>query len=173
MLKLTAMLAFGALVTLTGCASMVSLHPLAPDEEAERVDLSYVGLWKECAGDEVWRVERKGDRVYGYFQLTRDGDRGEVRLLDLEGTRFADMVPEGGVVPAHLLAKVHLEGDTLYLAFVDEKAASKALPHEIEGRGDGQQVILTASTADLRKYLLSVRHQPGAFEEEAALCRVK
>lgn len=169
MLKLTAMLALGACGLLTGCAPMVSLHPLVSGDEAALVDIGYVGLWKECTGNDVWKVERKGDRVYGYFQVGQDSGRGEVRLVDLEGTRFADIVPDGGVAPAHLLAKVRLEGDTLHLALLNEDAASKALPHETVDK----QIVITADTPDLRRFLISVRNQPEFFDEEAALCRLK
>ncbi len=80
MLKLTAMLALGACGLLTGCAPMVSLHPLVSDDEAALVDIGYVGLWKECTSDEVWKIESKGDRVYGYLQVGQDSGRGTFSL---------------------------------------------------------------------------------------------
>jgi hypothetical protein len=76
-------------------------------------------------------------------------------------------------VSAHILARMRLEDDTLYLSFLAEGPTSKALPHETVGAGKVEQVILTDSTADLRKFLLLVRNQPQFFEEETALCRVK
>jgi hypothetical protein len=82
-------------------------------------------------------------------------------------------VPEGGVVSVHILARVRLEGDTLYVSTLAEGPTSKALPHETVGAGMGEQLILTASTADLRKFLLLVHNQPEFFAEETALCRVK
>lgn len=169
MLKLAAMLALGACGLLTGCAPMVSLHPLVPDDEGLQVDLSYTGLWKDCTGDDVLKVEENGDRGYRYQDFSKDGS-GQVRLVDLEGTRFADIVPAGGAVSAHILARVRLEGDTLYFSFLAEGPTSKALPHET---GQGEQVILTSSTADLRKFLSLVRNQPQFFAAETALCRVK
>jgi hypothetical protein len=172
MLKLTVMLALGVCGFLTGCAPVVSLHPLVPDDEGLRVDLSYTGLWKDCNGDDILKVEGNGDRGYRYQEFSKDGGSGQVRLVDLEGARFADIVPEGGAVSAHILARVRLEGDTLYFSFLAEGPTSKALPHETVGAGKGEQVILTGSTADLRKFLLLVRNQPQFFEEETALCRV-
>jgi len=173
MLKIPAMVAFGALTMLTACAPVVSLHPLVPNDQAAPVDPSYLGLWKECDGDDFWKVEESGNRAYRYLQLLKDGDRGEVRLMDLEGTRFADVVPEGGAVRAHVLARVRLAGDTLYLAFLNEKSASQALRHETVESGDGSQLVLTASTEELRKFLLAGRNQQDVFEQEAAFCRVK
>jgi hypothetical protein len=170
MLKLTAMLTVGACGFLTGCAPVVSLQPLVPDDEGLQVDLSYTGLWKDCTGDDILKVEENGDRGYRYQDFSKDGGSGRVRLVDLEGTRFADIVPAGGAVSAHILARVRLEGDTLYFSFLAEGPTSKALPHET---GQGEQVILTGSTADLRKFLSLVRNQAPFFAEETALCRVK
>ena len=173
MLKLTVTLALGACGFLTGCAPVLSLHPLVPDDGGAQVDLSYAGLWKDCTGDDILKVEGNGDRGYKYQELTKDGGSGQVRLVELDGTRFADIVPEGGVLSVHILTRVRGEGDTLYLSALAEGPTSKALQHETVGAGIGEQVILTASTADLRKFLLLVRNQPEFFEEETALCRVK
>jgi hypothetical protein len=170
MLKLTGMLALGACGFLIGCAPVVSLHPLVPDDEGTPVDLTYTGLWKDCTGDDILKVEADGDRGYRYQDFSKDGGSGQARLVDLDGTQFADIVPAGGAVSAHILARVRLEGDGLYFSFLAEGPTSKALPHET---GQGEQVILTGSTADLRKFLSLVRNQPQFFAEETALCRVK
>jgi hypothetical protein len=177
MLKLAATLALGALGLLTGCAPMVSLHPLVQDDDAALVDLGYVGLWTECddVGSNVWKVEANGERAYRYRSLAQDSGWGEARVVELEGARFVDVwfKSEDQLVPAHILAKMRLDGDTLYFAFLADAPTAKALPHETVGSGDSQQVILTASTADLRKFLLSVHNQSAFFNKEMALCRLK
>jgi hypothetical protein len=171
MLKLPAVLTLAALFA--GCTPMASLHPLVSADDGALVDSAYTGLWKSCDDNDLWKIEASGDRAYSYRQLDKDSDKGQFRLIELGGQWFADVQPEGGIVTGHLLAKVRLDGDTLYLAFLTEAAAVKALPHEIVGSGDNRQVILTAGTPSLRKFLMTVRHQPDAFAKEDSLCRLK
>src|SRR5438552_4043723 len=142
MRKLPAFLTLAALALLAGCTPMASLHPLVSADDAAPVDSAYTGLWKSCDEDDLWKIEASGDRTYSYRQLDKDTDKGQFRLIEFGGQWFADIQPAGGVVAGHLLAKVRLEGDTLYLAFLTEAAAVKALPHEIVGSGDSRQVIL-------------------------------
>jgi hypothetical protein len=46
-----------------------------------------------------------------------------------------------------------------------------AASHELVGSGDNKQIVLSATTAQLRQYLQKA--PAAAFAEEAVLCRVK
>ena len=174
MIKLPEVFVLTTLVMLTACTPMASIRPLVEDNEAAAVDSAYLGVWKDCNGSEhpdIYNVEKSRDVVYRYRNLTSADDAGELRLIKLDGTVFADIRPNGGVVPGHILAKVRLDGDRLFLAFLQEDEARKALPHEQVGAGDNKQVVLTAVTSQLRRYLQKA--PPAAFQEEAPLCRVQ
>ena len=174
MFKLPTELALAALALLTGCTPMASIQPLVEDKEAAAVDPAYLGLWKECTvndNGDVYSVEKSHEAVYQYRNLNSGDERGEMRLVKLDGRVFADIRPTGGVIPGHILAKLRLDGDRLYLSFLREDEAQRALPHELVDVGESKQVVLTPSTSQLRQYLQKA--PPSAFEEEAQLCRVK
>src|SRR6266542_4492658 len=165
MLKLPAVLTLATLALFTGCAPVASLYPLASGDDTAPLDSAYFGAWKACEDKDLWKIEASGDRAYSYRQLDPGDSKGRFRLVDVGGQWFADIEPDGGIIPGHLLAKIRLEGDILYMAFLKETAVIKALPHETVGSGDDRQVVLTAPTPSLREFLMAARHQAGAFEK--------
>jgi hypothetical protein len=173
MSKLPVTVTLAALALLTGCTPMASIQPLVEDKEAAAVDPAYLGLWMECTvndNPDVYSIERSNEAVYQYRNLKSGDERGEIRLVKLDGSVFADIRPTGGVVPGHILARLRLDGDRLYLSFLREDEAQMALPHKLVDVGESKQVVLTPITSQLRQYLQKA--PPSAFEEEAQLCRV-
>jgi hypothetical protein len=173
MFKLSGVRTLAALALLTGCAPMASILPLVEDKEAAAVDPAYLALWKECKDTDnadIYSVEKLGAAIYRYHNL-KSGEAGEIRLIELGASLFADIRPDGGVVPGHILARVRLDWDRLYLSFLREDEARKTLPNEVVGSGVNKQVVLTSATSQLRQYLQKA--PPSAFEEEWPLCRVK
>src|SRR5215472_2450208 len=166
--KLPVTVTLAALALLTGCMPLASIRPLVEDGEAASVDPAYLGLWKDCKeadATDIYEVEKSGEVAYGYHNLKSGDEAGEMRLIVLSGNLFADIRPNGGVVPGHILAKVRLDGDHLYLSFLQEDEARKALPHELVGSGDIKQIVLSATTAQLRQNLQKA--PAAAFAEEA------
>src|SRR5690242_19094100 len=143
MLKVPAFLTLGALALFTGCGP-ASLYPLVTAEEAAPVNSASLGLWKACHDKDLWKIEASGDRAYTFRQLDEGDTKGRIRLIKLEGQWFADIEPDGGIVPGHLFAKLRLEDDTVHMAFLKEAPAVKALRHESVPSADDRETVLTA-----------------------------
>lgn len=173
-----------ALAFLTGCAGVASLHPLALPNSKETVfEPALLGTWAdaETAGDVTakftvvpagsgysFTMDSESSQISGTMYLMRVGDR---YLLDVY------CPGDGGSLPAHLFVRLRLEKDTAWVAIMD----SDWLQDQIETRGvlrhelltgDDRRVVLTASSAELRQYLLPYVADQRAFGEESELRRI-
>jgi hypothetical protein len=102
-----------------------------------------------------------------------------VRLVRLNEYEFVDVAsksdPEVGVA-GHLFGKIRMVGDDLYVSLIDETW----LKHMVEAGlapqstvGEGQQIVLTAPTSELQKFILLHAADPGAWDnDEEGLHRV-
>jgi hypothetical protein len=172
-----------ALAYLTGCVSVVSLHPLvSPNGKGVVFDPALLGTWEDAQapGDLAkytvaradsgysFKVVTGADEMSGTMSLTRLGDRN---LLDVY------CPSDGEQLPVHFFVRLRLEKDTAWVAAMD----SAWLQDQIKTRGDlrhevltedDHRVVLTASPAELRRYLLPYVADERAFGEETVLRRV-
>lgn len=162
-----------ALAFTSGC-SVVALHPLAGDG-AIPADRSIAGLWKPVGEPEQYRITQADERSFGYCELkeTQEPECGKIQLIRLGGDLYADIVPNGGIVPLHLIARVKITADEIRLSALNKVDPKTAPRHEIVGKGDDKQLVFTASTAELRAALPGIAKTPGAFGDEGVLQRVK
>lgn len=179
----------------TGCAGVVSLHPLvlpnargdlfepAGGETETIFDPALLGTWEEVnpplgatrytvsraeSGYSVIAVE-SGETKGTTMHLMKVGDR---RLLDVYYP--SDDAPP----PVHIFFKLRLEGDTAWVAEMgsrwlqDRLKTSGELRHEVLAE-DHDRVVLTASPAELREHLLPYFAEKKSFGEETELRRIK
>lgn len=115
----------------------------------------------------------------------------EVHLVKLNGRLFFDAVQTGALVggkethlefgiPSHLIGRISLDGDIFHYDPLDETWLKKGfesgkitIPHELAGDGEFADVVLTASTADLQKFVSAHASDDGAFPPSETLHRVK
>jgi hypothetical protein len=136
---------------LAGCGDLLSLHSLYTAQD--RVfDPALEGRWLH--EDTILTVERDAN----FYKLTTQSNKDpakpdvwEMRLVDVGGVRFADILEsEGGV--GHMILKVSVAGSELRLAFFDSKWLRDRVPHEEAEVSNGDHLaVLTMSTADLRR----------------------
>ena len=169
---------------LTGCAGVVSLHPLAlPNGKDTEFDPALLGAWEEVktGGDGTattytvaraesgYSVTAKPDEFKGTMHLMKVGDR---RLLDIY------CPSDGAPPPVHLFFKLRLEKDTAWVAEMgspwlqDQIKTQGELRHEVLTEDD-DRVVLTASPTELREHLLPYAAQEKSFNEETELRRIK
>jgi hypothetical protein len=167
---------------LTGCAGVVSLHPLAlPNGKDTVFDPALLGTWEEvktegertaytvARAESGYSVTAKPDDFKGTMHLMKAGDR---RLLDVY------CPSDGAPPPVHLFFKLRLENDTAWVAEMD----SDWLRDQIKTRGelrhevlteDNDRVVLTASPTELGRGLLPYAAEDKSFGGETELRRVK
>jgi hypothetical protein len=156
-----------------GESEFVALRPLYTTETAV-LNPALVDLWSNILS---FRVEPDGHRGYVLKDPTDEQEIGRFHLVQLGGETVADVV-FGDVqpllllqLPVHCFARVRVEGGSLHVAWLGTGELARqiertGLPrHErlqVEGRDD-DFVVLTASSAELRKFLLDCLKLPDAF----------
>jgi hypothetical protein len=93
---------------------------------------------------------------------------GDSRFLDITSKDTPSLA-----VPAHMIARVWMEKEELRLQVLDsewlrQKIRDTGVPHlEVED----EQVILTAPTQELQKFVLLYSAEPRAFESDVGRFR--
>ena len=193
MKKILLALVLVALCGLIGCIP-TSINPLYTGQDLV-FDPALVGVWRvEGDSKETWTFEKAGDKEYKFVYTEEDGKTGrfEAHLLKLGNTRFLDLFPDesgleemdrSGFYKVHLLRthsflRVAQIEPALQMAPLDLKwlreflgKHPKAIRHQKIGEGDDAQVVLTASTLEVRKFVEKHLKTKGAFGEPINLKR--
>ena len=184
---------------LTGCAGVVSLHPLVlPTDQDAIFDPALVGTWEDVDphGKKVYTVSRAES---GYNVTLRPSDPsdagkrevklsmhllkvGDRRLLDVytkDLTCSSDSCDNYDMRPdVHLFFRLRLDKDSAWLSEMD----SDWLKEQIKTRGqlrhevlleDHERVVLTASPGELRRYLLPYVADDRSFAGKDEIRRIK
>jgi hypothetical protein len=154
-------------VAMTGCAPAVAIHPLYTSQDLVS-DLPLEGAWESGDG-EVWHIQKSGD---GYAVDSSRGSKYSVHLLRLNEYEFLDVTsksdPEVGVA-GHLFGKIRMQDGQLYISSIDEawlKQMMDAGAGPQSTIGEGNQVVVTASTSDLQKFILLHAADPDAWDDD-------
>jgi len=180
-LWLAALLGASAL-TCSGCL-VVSLEPLYDGTTIE-VDERLLGTWENTEQQVTIVVEHGEWRAY---KLTYTDRSGAMSLLGY-GTRigdawFLDVTPAKGLdsgplmIPAHLACRVQLGGDRFTVEALDYdwfirpgEGRSPRPAHTFDSR---KNVVLTATRAALRAWVLALPGPAEAFSEPMTFVRRK
>jgi hypothetical protein len=193
MKKILLALVLVALCGLIGCIP-TSLNPLYTAKDLV-FDPALIGVWSDKNDSkETWAFQKAGDTDYKLIYTENDGKTGhfEAHLLKLGHTRFLDLFPDesgleemarSGFYKVHLLRthsflQVTRIEPSLQMAPLDLKwlreflgKHPKAIRHHKIGEGDEAQMVLTASTPELRKFVEKHLKTEGAFGEPINLKR--
>lgn len=185
-----------AALAFAGCL-VPSVNPLYTEKDLI-FDPALVGTWGEAGNEDRHIFARDGDNAYTWTSRDKESTNvfrahllklGEHRFLDAVLTRTSDEWKGVGrtavvVRPAHLFFKVEMEKPTLRVrAFstewldkaleADPKAVAHERIHEPDVDEEKGRVMLTASTADLQKFILKHVEESKAFIEGAAWRRIE
>jgi hypothetical protein len=167
-------------------ACVPSVNPFYFDKDAI-TDARLVGTWQEDATKshpETWVFEAGADKSYAATLTDDEGKTGkfDAHLFKLGATTFIDLTPadcdyatnQAGLVgvamiPGHLLQRVQLGEKKLSVAICDSDWLKKFLeknPAAIAHRMNDKEIILTAETAALQKFVLKHLGKDELFGEE-------
>jgi len=169
--KAEVVMVFLALLLLTGCGDLLSLHPLYSKAQP-LFDPAIEGRWEST--DNTLSVQRAGDLYELELRSRRDPpadpSRFEVNLVDVGGVRFADLLSVDQL--GHMLVRVRLNGNELGLAFFDSEWLRQRVPHEDAEVDHGRtQAILVQKTPELRKLVARYANEPLAYDKEVSYRR--
>jgi hypothetical protein len=172
------------LVSLSGCAGVVSLHPLAiPNDKDVVFDPALMGTWEEVKADRNGaRTRYIVDRAESGYAVNVDPDKakGTMHVLKTGDRYLLDIYcpSDGPPLPVHLFVKLRLDKDSAWLAEMDgnwfkEQIRTRGqLRHEVLAEDD-DRIVLTASPSELRRYLLPYAADDRSFGGETELQRIK
>jgi len=182
-----------ALWGVVGCIP-TSINPLYTGQDLV-FDAALIGVWSgDGDSKEKWAFEKEGDTAYKFVYTDDEGKTGrfEAHLVKLGDTQFLDLFPDesgveemnrSGFYKVHLLRthsflKVTRITPALQMAPLDLKwlreylaKNPKAITHQKTGDGDDAQIVLTASTPELRKFVEKHLNTEGAFGDPINLKR--
>jgi hypothetical protein len=179
---------------LSGCVTY-SLHPFYKADE-NTLEPGLVGTW--MVDKTKITVEANKGKTYEAEIADMDSHtdcRYTVRLIRVGNNLFADAIVDVeslngknidlpyGVEALHFLMKLSLNGDTLGMALLNHDwlvkqfdAKKISVAHEYmdeNGNPRDSSILLTASSADLQKFIQQIADTPDAFEEPDVMHRQK
>jgi hypothetical protein len=184
---------------LTGCAGVVSLHPLVlPNDQDAIFDPALVEAWEDA--DPHFRTVYTVSRAESGYNVTlrasdpSDAGKQEVKLsmhlLKVGDRRLLDIYTKdlacanegcdsaATQLPVHVFFRLRLDKDSAWLSAMD----SDWLRGQIKTRGqlrhevlteDNDKLVLTASPSELRRYLLPYVADDRSFGHEDEIERIK
>ena len=170
----------GFSLLLTSCDTL-SLQPLSSETAKATAERAVIGSWKNSEDATVWIVTENSPAVYSVVQQGKSTDLLEVRLTRIGQVLLADFQPAGQEfcqIPGHLFGRVQVNGSKMQLAWVDFKWLERQIQpqsfpgHQFAAFGEDNNLILTASTAELRAYLEKVAKMSKAFQEDQTFQRL-
>ena len=186
-LKFAATVALAAALFLTGCV-VTSVYPFYHAKDVV-FDPALIGVWTDASknepGADAWTFEQVDDRTYK-LTIADGADKKtefDARLFKLKGQHFLDCLPREraeGNAPVHYLMRLDALSPKLEFRLLDYDWLAKLLeknPRAIRhivvpkkaGDGDGGELILTADTAELQKFLRKHLKTPDAWGEPVAM----
>jgi hypothetical protein len=162
----------GAGLLITGCGDLLSLHALYTEQD-NVFDPALEGRWENK--DELLIVQRESPGYIATLQSKKTPSellKYEVRLVEIKGVRFADILPVDAV--GHMFVRVRVTDDQLRIAFFDTKWLRQQVPHEEADVAEGKkQAMLTAHTPELRSLVARYASEPKAFDDGMEFRRMK
>ncbi len=174
-------------VFLSGC--LQTFYPLYTDK-TKMFEPALLGTWAE-ENDEHWTFEKGKEQSY-IVRLTKDRDTvGEftAHLVRLKNYLFLDLFPAPlfesereksnyafHFIQVHTISRLWLAGDTLRLAMLDSdwfrrnlKNRKVALPYIKRD----EQLLVTASTGELQKFVVRYAEDSGAFPNPGVFVKLQ
>ena len=193
-MKTKTMLFYLSACLLVGCVPVLSLHPLFTEKDVV-FEEKLLGAWADDS-DGVWEFKSIDEPEKAYeFRLTdKEGKRGlfVARLVKLEEKLFLDVmakqfpcseedVEETGFmynafffVPAHMFMRVDSIEPKLAMRWADVDKVKELLekdPNAVRHEVLEDNVVLTASTRELQRFVLKYSEDHEVFSSEVALHR--
>jgi len=183
---------FFACSLLTGCAGVVSLHPLINDSDSDAaVEPGILGQWREVSPDDkpesangqIYTVERAEKSGYKLTTLDNGVEKsGVFHLLKLKDRYLVDVRDDvdDPPLPCHIYFSLVLQKDSLKLSEMDTPWLKDQIAHrqglhteELTEPNAAGKIVITSPHDDLRKYFLPLASDSRSFANESELRRVK
>ena len=176
--------ALGFLLILTSCVP--SLNPLYTDSDLIFED-ALLGVWTDTEATESWDFSYSDEKEYRVVYTDESGKKGEFKahLLKIEGKTFLDLKPvkpaisqndfyKQNFLVTHTFVQITQAAPNVQIAYLEPDWLKSLLdknPSAIRHEKLSGAILLTASTKELQKFLLTHLNTPGAFSKPIGLKR--
>ena len=179
------LLTFSFLLMLAGCVS--SLNPLYTDQDLI-YDPTVLGVWSDKDSKETWVFTQANEKEYKVIYTDEDGKEGEFRahLLKIDGKTFLDLTPvkpalsqndfyKSGFLTTHTFVQItRINEQSAQISYLEPEWVKKFLdknPTVIRHQKVNNEILFTASTKELQKFLLAHLNTEGAFAKPTIITR--
>jgi hypothetical protein len=173
-----------AMLLIIGCVP--SLHPLYNSKSGLATDARIIGTWANDDSSASWQFEQADSNTYELLYAEDESAAHFVAcLVRLDNKLFIDTYPDEEIandfyklhlVPAHIIGRIWIEGDSIRLDMLDgdwlRKMIDKgsiSIAHELVDDG----MVLTASSDELQKLVKKYTDIPDAFSNMTVLHKQK
>jgi hypothetical protein len=159
---------------MTGCFTL-SLYPLY-SANGTATDLQIEGRWTDVEGQDIWEIRRDGDGFVATCPTDATSEPVRMRMVRLGEYHFLDLTSRNTptlAIEGHMFGKIWMSEGNLNVqlmssSWLERKAKEAGLAYvELPDH----QVVLTAATGDLQKFVLRYATDAEAFEEPQKLHR--
>jgi hypothetical protein len=170
------LIALACTLPMTGCLTL-SVYPLYTAKDLV-TDPRIEGKWAAEDDNTVWEFHNHGDAYLATCPSDKTSEPVEMRLVQLGEQRFLDLTAHDTpslAVAGHMFGKISIAGEELSIqlmasSWLEKKVREAGLPSlELTDR----DLLLTAPTADLQKFVLRYAADPDAFEKAVKLRRMR
>jgi hypothetical protein len=184
----TGLLGLAALL-LAGCI-VTSVFPFYTAKDLA-FEPGLLGQWQDVKDENNhWHFARSGTNAYRItFTSGQDTNQIQGHFFKLDGQAFMDLFGTEGScdafpppIPSHMVLRVLQVTPTVRMAALDHDWLKKylaenpkAIRHHLvqsDEKSDDVQVVLTAETPELQKFVLGLLKTPAAWQEATELKRV-
>lgn len=170
----TALAVTAGSILMAGCGPVLSIHPLYTQANLVS-DLPLEGSWAQQDNRQLWQVHKSGD---GYEVIATEASdaasvqKFDVHLLRLNEFHFLDIAsqsPPDLAISGHLFAKIWMAGPDLRVALIDSDWMAQMMEAGVAPQavtGPRKQIILTAPTSELQKFVSLYALEPKAFDAD-------
>jgi len=161
-------------------ACVPSIHPLYSTEDLI-FEPALIGTWEEKDSAETWVFSMSAVDEYRVVHTDEDGKKGqfEARLIKLGGQMFLDLCPaapvstqndfyRGHILSVHTFAKLSQDGPAYQISILEPKWLKSHLakdPSALQHTVFDGEILITDSTVNLQKFVVSNASIPRAFSE--------
>ena len=190
------LLCYLLVLALGGCVPAISLHPLFSDADTV-FEKKLLGIWVEDSNSPTrWEFSEVNEpkNTYKLIFSDEEGKKGSfvARLVKLQDKLFMDVYPSEMpsdvndpaktdwpynsffLIPAHTFLKIDSIEPTLKMALTLESEMKDLLteePEAVKHTFVGDRLVLTASTKELRAFVLKYANDKRLFTGDVALIR--
>jgi hypothetical protein len=167
---------FGLVLMLSSCGPVESENSLLADKNV-MFDPGLIGAWAGQDDEEVVTFGRVDARTYRVVYLESSGSEPltfEGRLGRVAHLYFLDLHLRSGNESGHLFLRLSRDGEILSLAYLNYdwvRAMLTSGESKLDYRIRDEEIVLTASTGELQRFVMQHAGQKEAFSEVAKFKR--